>query len=297
MDGNELGAFLRTRREAVSPTEVGLPVGARRRTPGLRRSEVATLAGVSVEYVTRLEQGRDRHPSPAVLSTLAGVLRLTPRERVHLYRLSKGATPGFTCQGGAAPAAVVRPALRALLESLEPAAAVMLNRMSDLLTWTPAFERLVRPIGLLDDSRTGAVPNLARFVFTDGRARSAWPDWNRVADDVVATLKQGPFRADRYLAALADELTLTAGPAFSARLASVPGLPAANGVTRLAHPSAGELRLAFETLELPADDDLRVVVHLPADAATATALDGLREGRRGSLRAISGTDRRKVRPA
>jgi transcriptional regulator with XRE-family HTH domain len=92
---NELGLFLRTHREAVTPAEVGLPTGTRRRTAGLRRSEVAALARVSVEYVTRLEQGRDRRPSPQVLSALADALRLTASERVHLYRLTKGADSGF----------------------------------------------------------------------------------------------------------------------------------------------------------------------------------------------------------
>ncbi|MEX5711581.1 helix-turn-helix transcriptional regulator [Parafrankia sp. FMc6] len=288
MAGNELGLFLRARREAVHPSDVGLPVGSRRRTPGLRRSELATLAGVSVEYVTRLEQGRDRRPSAAVLATLADTLRLTPRERVHLHRLSKGAEGGFTCGVGAAPARAVRPTVRALLAHLEPAAAVLLNRVSDVLAYTPAYERLARPIGLLDGSpRSGAVPNLARFVFTDERARRAWPDWGQVADDQVAALKQGPFLADRFVAALADELTVTAGAAFAGRVASVPGLPAASGVTRLAHPEAGELRLAFETLELPTDDDLRLVVQLPADGPTAAALDRLRVGR-SPLHAVPG---------
>ncbi|KPM56618.1 DNA-binding protein [Frankia sp. R43] len=319
MDGNELGTFLRARREAVSPAELGLPVGPRRRTPGLRRSEVATLAGVSVEYVTRLEQGRDRHPSPAVLSTLADVLGLTPRERVHLYRLSKGTTAGFTCRGGAAPTSALRPALRALLERLDPTVAVVLNRVTDVVACTVAFERLARPTGLLDGWRSpgdrdgagagagaasgavavsgvgevGEVPNVARFVFTDSRARSVLPDWSRAADEMVAALKQGPFRADRYVAALADELTLTAGTAFGARITALTGLPTASGVVRLSHPTAGPLNLAVETLELPADDDLRILVGLPADAVTAAALDGRHE----PLRVISGGAARKVRPA
>ncbi|MEK8174706.1 helix-turn-helix transcriptional regulator [Streptomyces sp. M19] len=88
---------------------MGLPAGPRRRTPGLRRAELATLAGVSVEYVTRLEQGRDRRPSASVLAALADALRLTANERVHLHRLAKGAEGTFTCQGGATPARTVRP--------------------------------------------------------------------------------------------------------------------------------------------------------------------------------------------
>jgi transcriptional regulator with XRE-family HTH domain len=268
---NELGTFLRTRREELTPAEAGLPAGPRRRTPGLRRAEVAMLAGVSVEYLTRLEQGRDRHPSAPVLSALAGTLRLTTSERVHLYRLAKGADTGFTCRADATPGRVVRPTVRRMLGLLEPAASVLLNGVTDLLDWTTGYEQLMGPTGLL----RGTPPNLARYVFTDPRARAAYPDWDRVADEQVAALKRGPFRADRHVAALADELAVTAGEEFTSRAGTVPGLPAASGVTRLAHPSAGELRLAFETLDLAADDDLRLVVYLPADDATSAALGRL----------------------
>jgi transcriptional regulator with XRE-family HTH domain len=281
---NELGLFLRTRREAVTPADVGLPAGPRRRTPGLRRSELATLAGVSVEYVTRLEQGRDRRPSPPVLSALADALRLSAAERVHLHRLTKSADAGFNCMGGAVPARDVRPTVRALLERLEPAPAVLVNRLSELLAWTEGYERLVGPLGMLD----GTPPNAARFVLTDDRARAAYPDWERVADEQVASLKQGPFRADPYVAALADELTVTVGTVFTDRVERLPGLPRASGVTRVVHPEAGELRLAYETLELPADDDQRLLVHVPADAASAAALDALTGLRPGALRAVSG---------
>lgn len=276
--------FLRLRREAVTPGEVGLPTGPRRRTPGLRRAELATLAGVSVEYVTRLEQGRDRRPSAQVLSALADALQLTPGERIHLYRLTKAGDSGFTCMGGAAPARAVRPTVRALLDRLEPAPAVLLNRLSEILACTTGYERLVAPIGLLD----GTPPNLARFVLTDDRARTAYPDWDHIADEQVAALKQGPFRADRHVAALADELSLTAGSAFTERVDTVPGLPKSSGVARLIHPEVGELRLAYETLDLPADDDQRLIVHLPADDATSTALDRLTGRLPGALRAVSG---------
>lgn len=280
MSENELGLFLRVRREALRPADVGLPAGSRRRTPGLRRSEVAALAGVSVEYVTRLEQGRDRRPSPQVLSTLADALQLTTSERTHIFRLTKAADESFRCKGRGTPLRGVRPTVRALIDSLEPAPAVLLNRLSEILACTAGYERLAGPVGLLD----GSPPNLARFVLTDERARIAYPDWEHVADEQVAALKQGPFRADRDVAALADELTVTAGEAFTRRVATVPGLSRSSGTTRLAHPEAGELRLAYETLELPADDDQRLIVHLPADAATSAALDRLNSG---ALRVVS----------
>ncbi|WP_461008547.1 helix-turn-helix domain-containing protein [Streptomyces capparidis] len=284
MSENELGLFLRSRREAVTPAAVGLPAGPRRRTPGLRRAELATLAGVSVEYVTRLEQGRDRAPSPQVLTALADALRLTPGERVHLYRLTKTGGGGFSCTGGHTPARSVRPTVRAVLERLEPAPAAVLNRLGEVLAHTEGYARLAGPVGMLD----GDPPNLARFVLTDARARTAFPDWTRVADEQVAALKQGPCLADPFVAALADELTLTAGAEFTDRFAALPGLPRGNGVTRLVHPETGELRLAYETLDLPVDDDQRLVVHLPADDATAAALDRLTGRVPGALRAVSG---------
>lgn len=283
MADNELGLFLRVHREALSPAAVGLPTGPRRRAPGLRRSEVAALAGVSVEYVIRLEQGRDRRPSPQVLSALAEALRLTTRERVHLHRLTKAADPGFRCQGLGDPSRAVRPTVQALLERLEPTLAVLLTTVSDVLAHTAGYERLARPIGLLD----AAQPNLARFVFTDARARTVFPDWDQVADEQVAALKQGPFRARPEMAALADELTVTAGDAFSRRVETIPGLPQANGVVRVAHPDSGALRLAYETLELPVDDDQRLVVYLPADPATAAALDELTRERPRPLRLVT----------
>ncbi|MER5183892.1 helix-turn-helix transcriptional regulator [Streptomyces sp. NPDC002896] len=282
MSDNELGLFLRLRREAVTPTEVGLPAGPRRRTPGLRRAELATLAGVSVEYVTRLEQGRDRRPSAQVLSALADALRLTANERVHLHRLAKGADAGFSCMGGAGPNRVVRPTVRALLDRLEPAPAVGVNRLSEILACTDGYRRMAEPIGLLDGGR----PNLARFVFTDPRARTAYPDWDRVADEQVAALKQGPGQADAHVGALMDELTVSCGAEFAGRLETLPGLPRVSGVMRVVHPEVEELRLAYETLELPADDDQRLVVHLPADDATAAALDRLTGRRPGALRAV-----------
>lgn len=192
MSDNELGLFLRLRREAVTPAEVGLLAGPRRRTPGLRRAELATIAGVSVEYVTRLEQGRDRRPSAPVLAALADALRLTAGERVHLHRLVKGADPGFSCTGGAGPNRSVRPTVQALLDRLEPAPAVLLNRLSEVLSCTDGYRQVHGPIGSLD----GRQPNFARFVFTDPRARTAFPDWETVADEQVAALKQGPGRSD-----------------------------------------------------------------------------------------------------
>ncbi|BCJ44544.1 transcriptional regulator [Actinoplanes ianthinogenes] len=263
MSDNELGNFLRARRDEVTPAEVGLPPGHRRRAPGLRRSEVAMLAGVSVEYLIRLEQGRDRHPSPQVIAALSGPLRLTAAERAHLYRLTKVAG-GLRCSAYASdPVRTVRPGLRAVLEQLEPAAAVLINQIGDLVAYTSGFRRLAGPIGLLDDDQ----PNLIRYVFADPRARQVYPDWEHMADEQVAALKNGPPRED-----FAGELTALAGAEFTGRMERIPGLPRAHGVTRLEHPEAGSLRLSYELMQLPGDEGLCLMVQLPADDATADAL-------------------------
>ncbi|MFF0309124.1 helix-turn-helix domain-containing protein [Streptosporangium sp. NPDC004379] len=287
MSDNELGMFLRARREAVTPAEVGLPEGVRRRTPGLRRAELATLAGVSVEYLTRLEQGRDRHPSPQVLTALADALRLSSDERFHLLRAAKMSGGLLSCPGVAPPARSVRPTVRALLDRLDPAPAVVLNRLGDVLAFTRGYERLAGPIGLLD----GRSPNVVRHLFTDARARTAYPDWDRVADEQIAVLRAACFPADPHFAGFAEELTVVAGAPFAARMAAPaapPGVAGSMGAERLVHPEAGELRLVRETLEPSGADGQRLVVYLPADAATSAALDRLAGRAPGALRAVAG---------
>lgn len=218
---NELGTFLRTRREAITPAQVGLPGGDRRRTPGLRRSELATLAGISVEYLARIEQGRDRNPSGQVLFALADALRLSRDER-HMLAIAAQASGGEACSPPAPPSRSVRPTVQALLDRLEPTPAVVVNRLSDVLAHTAGYELLVSPIGLLDHER----PNLVRFVFTDARARAAYPEWDRIADRLVGSLKTETSRTDRHAAQFTEQLAHTAGAPFTDRLSAPPTLPA-----------------------------------------------------------------------
>ncbi|MFI6853656.1 helix-turn-helix domain-containing protein [Streptomyces sp. NPDC050416] len=283
MSDNELGTFLRTWREAVSPAEVGLPTGPRRRTPGLRRAELATLAGISVEYLTRLEQGRDRHPSAQVLGALADALNLSLVDRMLLRRLTKEADGGDPLLCAAAPALsrTARPTVRSVLDRLEPTPALVVNWIGDVLAHTAGYERLAGPLGLLD----GDPPNLLRYLFTDERARSAYRDWDRVADDMVAQLRHEVPLRDPYVAELADELTVTAGADFTDRFADLAVTPRRTGSQHIEHPEAGSLRLLHETFALP-DEGQRVVVHLPADDATSAALDRLNGRRPGALRAV-----------
>ena len=270
MADNALGAFLRARREAISPAAVGLTTGSRRRTPGLRREELASLADMSVEYLTRLERGRDRRPSAQVLGALADALGLSPEERVHVHRMAKMRT-GDVCAQSAPPPRTVRPTVLALLDRLEPGPALVVDPQCDVLASTAGFRRLAAPVGLFDSDR----PNLARFVFTDPRARTAFPDWERVADDRSAALRAAADLGDRAAAALAEELSITGGSEFGRRFAAAGVLPPWTGVELWDHPTAGPLRLAFESLPLPGTEDHRLVVHLPADAGTAAALDTL----------------------
>ncbi|MEU6099712.1 helix-turn-helix domain-containing protein [Streptomyces flaveolus] len=283
MSDNELGTFLRSWRESVGPAEVGLPAGPRRRTPGLRRAELATLAGVSVEYLTRLEQGRDRHPSAQVLGALADALNLSLSNRMVLRRLTKEADGGDPLLCAAAPplGREARPTVRAVLDRLEPAPAAVLNWIGDVLAHTAGYARLTGPLGLLDAEQ----PNLLRHLFTDERARDAYPEWDRVADDLVARLRHNAPLRDPYVAELADELTVTAGAEFTDRFADLALTPRRVGTQRVKHPEAGPLDLLHETLALP-EDGQWILVHLPADDATAAALDLLDGRRPGALRAV-----------
>lgn len=235
MADNALGRFLRARREATTP-----PTTERRRTPGLRRGELADRAGISVEYLTRLERGTDRSPSGQVLSALADALAMTADERVHLYRLIKA---GTTCAPPPPPA--LRPTVRATLAALEPTAAAVLSPAGDVLACTPRF----REISGLDDE-----PNLVRFAFGP-RAQAHHPDWDQVARDRAAALRAAADLGDPTAAALAFELSITAGAAFTDRYDAAASLPPTTGTERwVSH------LVAFETLYLSGEGELRLMV-------------------------------------
>ncbi len=280
MEG-ELGSFLRSRREAMSPAEVGLASSARRRTPGLRRAELATLAGVSVDYLIRLEQGRDIHPSTQVLGALAAALRLDDDDRDHLQALAVISNGTELCPQTTAAARAVRPTVQAMLDQLEPAPAFVLNHLADLLAWTEGYDRLARPLGILD----GDEPNLAWFTFVDDRARVAYPDWADIADEQVASLME-LRQCDTNTDTLAARLAQAAGSQFTDRWERRPVGRKRTGIRAISHPAVGVLRLAFETLGLPDADRQRLVVYLPADAATTAGLDRLAGRQPGGLRSV-----------
>ncbi|MEV6233827.1 helix-turn-helix transcriptional regulator [Saccharopolyspora shandongensis] len=284
MRDNEFGAFLRARREAITPAEVGLPTGARRRTPGLRRAELATIAGISVEYLTRLEQGRDRHPSPEVLGAIVDALRLSTEEREQLWLILGLDKPTALCPRVAEPPGqAVRPSVQAILDRLEPGPALVINRVGDVLACTGGYRRLAGPLGVLDTDP----PNLLRYVFTDDRARAAHPEWARIADGRANFLKHGFRSDDPHSAGLVAELTDAAGASFTSRFETPPVVLQRTGAERWVHPEVGDLLLDFEIVELP-DVDQRMIIYLPADEATSAALDRLDGRQPGALRAVSG---------
>ena len=181
-----LGDFVRARRDSTGPGSAGLPAGGRRRA-GLRRSELAALAGISVEYLVRIEQGRDHDPSVSVVNALGDALQLDPTEREHLRYLAK--LSSGSCLGGLAQLRLdVRPAVRTLLDQFEPGIAVLTNRLGDLLAYTYGFDELARPTGLLD--APVAEPDPLRLHRP--RARTAFPDWDRIAQQQAFDLRLAP---------------------------------------------------------------------------------------------------------
>jgi transcriptional regulator with XRE-family HTH domain len=250
MTTNALGGFLRARRDAITPAQAGLPAGTGRRAPGLRRAELADLAGISVEYLTRLERGSDRHPSGQVLGSLADALNLSADERIHLYRLVKSGTSGVC---GYVEPQPLRPTVLALLDTLEPAPAAVYSVQTDVLACTDGFRKIAEPLGLFDTQPA----NLTRFLFTDPRAQNVFPEWAEMADARVAGLRAAADLGDQPAAVLAEELSIMAGTQFSRRFAASAVIPPSTGV----EVWAGN-RLEFETLYLPGPDEHRLVVYL-----------------------------------
>ncbi|WP_091095723.1 hypothetical protein [Micromonospora citrea] len=177
----------------------------------------------------------------------------------------------------------VRPTVQAVLDALRDSPAYVLNRLGDVLAWNDPFDRLARPLGLLDGHR----PNLVWYVLTDERARDHFPDWARLADQQVAELHR-LRRGDRAVDDFAERLARTVGVPFTQRWQRRPVAAPVTGVRGLRHPEVGLLRLTYETLEFADSDHQRLVVHVPADAATAAGLDRLQGRLPGHLRSVAG---------
>ncbi len=270
-----LGQYLRARREQLQPSDVGLPDlgGRRRRTPGLRREEVATLAGVSIDYLVRLEQGRDTHPSPSIVSALASALQLSESQRLDLWRLAAINHSGEFCPSAQVPTTEVTPTVRAILDGLVPIPALVIGARLDVLAWNAPWERVASGIGFFED----APPNLARHAF-----RQTPGGWDEVADDVVARLRGAKRCGDEeQLAALVEDLSVS--NEFRRRWARFAGEASRTGYVRAAHPELGPLRFTYEMMAI-GDDDQQLVTWHAADAATHAAFEGPPSATRAPLR-------------
>ncbi|RAJ32068.1 helix-turn-helix protein [Kitasatospora sp. SolWspMP-SS2h] len=259
----ELAAFLRAKRARRQPEDVGLPRGPRRRTPGLRRQEVAQLAAVSVEWYVRLEQGRVGTPGGAVLDALAEALRLTPDEHRHLHLIARRETP--VPPAPRAPQGPVRDSLRQLLDGIPLFPAYVTDHRLDVLAHNAAARALFGPA-----FGTGASDNTARMLFLDPAARTTQLDWARVARETVGHLRTATARRpdDPRLAALLAELRSHSAE-FTLWWDDHTVLDRATGTKRVRHAEVGDLRLHYDILTT---GHHRLFTLTPADPATDRAL-------------------------
>jgi transcriptional regulator with XRE-family HTH domain len=260
----ELARFLRDRRGRLRPVQVGLPLGTRRRTPGLRREEVAGLAHMSVDYYTRLEQARGPRPSPRILEAIAEALRLTPAERSHLFGLA-GASPAAP----RGPVRQVRPHVAELLRRMPDTAAIVTDAIYDVIAYNPLANAL---FGGLDER-----PNLARrrFLRLNNIESSSAEEFGHIA---VARLRAAAARypGHRPLADLLAELRATS-PEFVQIWDTHPVHAPGHRTKTIDHPRVGRLRLNCDVLAVPDADQQVVFVTADTGTASARALRGLAE--------------------
>lgn len=270
--GTALGDFIRAKRDATLPGDLGLPDNGRRRAPGLRRIELAMRAGISVEYLTRIEQGRDHHPTVSVLNAIADGLGLNVEERRHLAYLAKIASGVCVTHRVETPRPArqePRPSAVGMLRLLEPdGVAMVTNKLGDVLAHTSAFERLMGSSGLLASDE----PNLTRYVFTDARARRFLGNWGQVADVQAFDL----WHVGTLMAweGLTKELESAAGEDFTARISKK--LPPNPEPWHIVSADGTPTRWQREVLEIPAAPEQQIVIFMPADPETRAAFDRAR---------------------
>ncbi|MFF9478142.1 helix-turn-helix domain-containing protein [Streptomyces sp. NPDC014733] len=265
----EISSFLKARRAALDPDALGLPGGLhRRRVRGLRREEVAQLAGISVDYYTRIEQGRAPAISDGVLDALAGALRLTGGEATYLRNLASHGrrTPG---RGPDAPGRTVRPEVRQLLHAMDGAVpAMVFGRGLDILAWNTLGGRIGFDLAALAPERR----NSALLVFLDPAARALHPDWERVTEQAAAALRaeSGRHPDDPRIRTVVGEL-LDRSPEFRRVWTAQAVSECRYGVKRLVHPEVGTLDITFESLRLSVEDDQLLVTYSAQEGSLTEA--------------------------
>ena len=262
----EIREFLTARRGRITPGKAGITAYGARRVPGLRRSELAALAGVSVEYYTRIERGNLSGVSDNVIEALAGALQLDDAERAHLVDLARASHPATT-RRRRATRQQVRPNVQWVLDSITGAAAFVSTGSHDILAanqlgealWSPLYANVDRPV------------NSARYLFLDPTARDMYPDWERIANETVAIMRRtaGADPRDRRLSELVGELSMRSEE-FRIRWASHNVRFHNTGTKRFIHPLVGELTLNFERFDLAAENGLTMFTYT-AEPGTRSA--------------------------
>jgi transcriptional regulator with XRE-family HTH domain len=255
----ELGRFLRARRAAVKPEELGLPTAAGpRRTPGLRREELAALAGVSIDYYIRLERGKETRPSPAVLDALARALRLDAEESSYLREVAAQAARGAAAQPRPTPSRAVRPTLFLMLEAIRPCPAYVLSRTNDILAANPSGLHLMPGMAAWPAKQR----NTIRYTFLHPYAQSLWPDWEMKARACVAHLRAvvGSVPDAPDVVALVGELVVKS-PDFSRMWERYDVRRVGHGEKTFLHPDVGRITLTHEVLEVVRTQEQRLVVY------------------------------------
>lgn len=270
-DSASLGAYLRNRRSRLDPASLGIAAG-RRRTPGLRREEVAQRAGISVTWYTWLEQGRGGAASPDVLDRIAKALTLTEVEREHVFLLGLGRPPEIRYRGGDA----ITPRLQRLLDTLTYSPAIVRTATWDVVAWNCAAACVLTDYGALPPGQR----NILRMIFRDAGIRAAQSDWEAVARFVVGTFRIDAARAgaDAEVAPLVEELCRSS-PEFAAMWRENDVMTHGDGVKHLRHPLLGPIALEYSAFAVDGRPDLGLIVYNPATPADKALIGSLVDGK------------------
>ena len=255
---SEIREFLTSRRARITPEQAGLNAYGSRRVPGLRREEVAVLAGVSVPYYTRLERGDVHGVSDGVLQALAGALKLDDAERLHLFDLARAAQPAIAPRRRRPSKQAIRPSVQHILDAITGACAFVRNDQLDIVAANPLGYALYSDMF----ARQGRPANTARYIFLDPHARELYLNWNKAAHDTVAVLRASAGRDpyDRCLSDLVGELS-TQSEEFRTLWAQHNVRQHITGIKQFHHAVVGDITLTYDRLDLVADPGLTIFTY------------------------------------